>query len=169
MRRISVIESADVNTGPEKAWEIIGPDFVNIAVWGPGINKSWENDSIESTIPDAPAGGRYCDLGNQGVFDERIIHYDKDKYEITWSATGEKLPGFVRGLQNALRIVKTGEDTCRITSNISANAEGVMGFFMAGVIQKSFAKTVPGFLSSWKLYAETKTLSANKEKELSAL
>lgn len=165
MRKISIFESVEVNTGSDKAWEVIGPEFVNIAVWGPGIYKSWNNDSIEATISDAPAGGRYCDLGNQGIFDERIIHYDKDNYEITWSATGKKLPGFVQKLQNAIKVEKVDEKTCRITSNISANAVGVMGFFLAKIIQKQFAKKLPDFLISWKLYAETGTLTETKQKE----
>ena len=167
MRNINIIETAKVNTGAEKAWEIIGPDFVNIAVWGPGINKSWKNDSIEATMPDAPAGGRFCDLGKQGIIDEKILHYDQDNYEITWSADSDTLPSFIRDLQNTIKVEKIDEHTCQILSSISANAEGVIGFFLAGLVKKNFAKTLPEFLEAWKLYAETGTLTNSKQKESS--
>lgn len=169
MRKISIWESAKVNARVEKAWEVIGPNFVNIATWGPGIYKSWVNEEIDKKFEDAPAGGRFCDLGSSGIIDERIIHYDKDNYEITWSAASDNLPGFLKNLQNSLKIEKVDGNSCRISSNITADAEGLMGTLMGRMIQKKFAETLPDFMSSWKLYAETGKLTETKQKEMSAV
>ena len=166
MRKISVMNTAVVNTAADKAWEVVGPGFVDISVWGPGIYRSWNNDSIEARVNDAPAGGRFCDLGKQGIFDERIIHYDKAEREISWSAESDKLPGFITSLRNGIKVEVIDERSCRISSNITAKARGPIGLLLAGVVQKQFAKTLPEFLDAWKFYAETGQLSVSKQREM---
>ncbi len=120
MRKLDLKESIEIKTSAEKAWEIIGPNFLNIADWGRGISKSWNNDSVHTTFEDAPAGGRFCDLGKFGIADERILHYNNVRKEITWSASSVKLPGFLIDLQNELKVVEIDEKTCRVTTNITA-------------------------------------------------
>lgn len=126
---MTIEHSVEVKTNASKAWEVVGPNFLNIADWGVGINKSWENDSIETRFDEAPVGGRFCDIAGFGTFDERIIHYDSTKHEISWSASGENLPKFISGLQNALKVEIIDDNTCQVSSNITAKLNGVGGFF----------------------------------------
>lgn len=46
MGQLDIKESIQINIGAEKAWEIVGPNFLNIADWGRGVNKSWNNDAF---------------------------------------------------------------------------------------------------------------------------
>ena len=165
MGKLDILESIEINTNAEKAWEIIGPNFLNIADWGRGIRKSWNNESTAINIDDAPDGGRFCDLGKFGIADERILHYDKAKKEITWSAQSEKLPGFLKNLQNALKVEIIDEDSCKVTTNITANLTGVGGFILSGAIKKNFNKLLKGFVQDWKIYAETGSVSEAKKRE----
>ncbi|MES0490367.1 MAG: SRPBCC family protein [Leptospirales bacterium] len=169
MGKLEIQQSYEVNTNAAKAWGVIGPDFVNIADWARGIQKSWENESVSKKQTNAPAGGRFCDLGSFGIFDERIIHFDEKKHEISWNAHGEKLPKFVSGLQNALRVEKIDADNCRISSNITADVQGLKGFLLGKAIQQKFAKQIKGFMSDWKTYAETGEISDKKKSEISKL
>jgi len=77
MGKLDIKESIEINTSAERTWEIVGPNFLNMADWGPGINKSWNNESVPTTFDGAPAGGRFCDFGKFGKADERIVHYDQ--------------------------------------------------------------------------------------------
>ena len=43
MGKLDIKETIEINTSAEKAWEIIGPNFLNIADWGRGMSKSWHN------------------------------------------------------------------------------------------------------------------------------
>ena len=167
MGKLEIKESFEVNTDAGKAWRVIGPNFLNIAEWARGINKSWLNESAQKKYENAPAGGRYCDLGSFGIFDEKIIHYDDNKFEITWSAHGEKLPKFVSGLQNALKVESVNSQTCRVSSHISADVQGIKGFFLGKAMGKSFSRQIKGFMSDWKTYAETGEISVKKQKEIS--
>lgn len=169
MKKLDIKESIDVNTGAEKAWQIIGPNFLNIADWGRGISKSWKNDSAPATIEGAPAGGRFCDLGKFGIADERILHYSDGQKEITWSAGSEKLPGFLVNLQNALKVETIDENTCRVMSNITADLTGVRGFLLGAPIKSNFTKLLKGFVKDWKTYTETGKVSETKKREMAKL
>ena len=166
MGKLDIKESIEVKTNASKAWEIVGPNFLNISAWGRGVSRSWKNDTAPQNFADAPAGGRYCDVNGFGKFDERIIHFNSGKQEISWSATGKKLPGFASELQNALNVQAIDENTCRISSNLTANLHGLRGFFLGPVLKKNFSKLIHGFLEDWKTYAETDKVSERKQKEI---
>ncbi|MDH4092074.1 MAG: hypothetical protein OEV24_16570 [Cyclobacteriaceae bacterium] len=166
MKSLDIKESIDVNVNASRAWEIIGPNFLNIADWGRGILKSWKNESAPQKFENAPAGGRYCELVGFGKFDERIIHFDSGNYEITWSAAGVKLPKFVSGLQNNLKVAVVDEHKCTVTSNITANLSGMPGLLLGSLLKKNFTKQIHGFLQDWKIYAETGEVSESKKREI---
>lgn len=166
MGKLDIKHSIEVKTTASKAWEVIGPNFLNIADWGRGIKKSWKNDSAEKSFANAPAGGRFCEVAGFGTFDERIINYNSIEHEISWSATGAKLPKFISGLQNALKVEIIDDNTCQISSNITANLNGIGGFLLGTMIKKNFSKTLHGFINDWKIYVETGQVSEKKLKEL---
>jgi len=166
MGKLDIRQSIEVNTTTEKAWEIVGPNFLRIEEWGRGINKSWKNDDAQQKFTDAPAGGRFCEVSGFGTFDERIVHYDTVNTQIAWSATGAKLPKFVSGLKNELSVEKIDENNCRISSNVTADFSGLFGLIMGPLMKKNFSKTLYGFLNDWKTYAETGKVSETKSKEL---
>ena len=141
MGNLNIKESIEINTPSAKAWDIIGPNFVHIADWGRGVNKSWKNEDVTTSIEGAPAGGRFCDVGKFGVADEKIIHYSEQNKEISWSAIISKMPGFVKNLQNELKVESISEDTCSVTTNITADLTGIGGFVMGGMIKKKYRRT----------------------------
>ena len=167
MGKLNIKETIEINTSAEKAWEIIGPNFLNIADWGRGIGKSWNNDDVTPSIEGAPAGGRFCDLGKFGIADERVLHYSSSQKEITWSAGSDKLPGFLKNLQNALNVEEIDKNLCKVSTNITADLTGIGGFFLGGPVKKNFGKLLKGFVKDWKTYAETGKVSETKARELS--
>jgi hypothetical protein len=166
MRKLDIKESIEIKTSADKAWEIIGPNFLNIAEWGRGVNKSWNNEAVSPSFEGAPAGGRFCDLGKFGTADEQILHYDQIKKEITWSAKVDKMPGFLVGLQNAFTVEELSENTCRVSSNITADLKGLRGLLLGTPIKSNFSKLIKGFLKDWKTYSETGEVSETKKKEI---
>jgi hypothetical protein len=169
MGKLDIKESIEINTPSTKAWGIIGPNFVNIGDWVRGVNKSWKNEDVKTSIEGAPAGGRFCDVGKFGVADEKIIHYNEQNKEISWSATISKMPGFVKNLQNELKVETITEDTCRVSTNITADLTGIGGLFMGGMIKKNMNKLLKGFVKDWKTYAEKDEVSETKNRELAKL
>jgi len=110
MGKLNIVDSVVINTNADKAWDIVGPNFLKISDWGRGINKSWENVSILKRIEDAPAAGRYCDVKGFGKFDERIIHYSSDSREYHGVQQERNCRTFLRGykmLSVLRRLMKT--------------------------------------------------------------
>jgi Polyketide cyclase / dehydrase and lipid transport len=166
MGKLDIKASIEINTSAEKVWEIIGPGFIDIALWGRGVNKSWNNESIQTTLEGAPAGGRFCDLGKFGKADEQIVHYDQMRKEITWSAKIDKMPSFLVDLQNALKVEEISQSSCRASTNITADLEGLRGKLLAIPLKSNFSKLLKGFLEDWKTYAETGAVSETKRREI---
>ena len=166
MRHLDIKLTEIVNTDVDTSWDIIGPNFTHIAEWSRGVYKSWENETVDNNFEDAPAGGRYCDVAGFGKFDERITHFDQEKHEISWSANGEKLPKFIIGLQNQLTVEEIDDHTCRVTTNITADMKGLRGMLLGSMISRNFTKTITGFLTDWKTYAETGHVSDKKQREI---
>jgi len=166
MEKLNIKESIKVKMDASKTWEIIGPNFLNISDWGRGVLKSWENESAPKNFENAPAGGRYCEVAGFGKLEENIIHYNGGKYEISWSAMGEKLPKFVSGLQNELKVEEIDENTCKITSNLTANLGGLMGFLLGFMLKKNFTKLIHGFLNDGRLMLKQERFLRQKKERL---
>jgi hypothetical protein len=166
MGKLKIEQTAELNVSASKAWEIVGPNFVQVSAWGRGILESWNNESLKTKIENAPAGGRFCKVIGFGEVDEQILHYDDKKLEITWSAKSPKFPGFLSGVTNEVKVTQKDDNSCVVSSNISADVSGVAGFFLVFPLKLNFTKVMKGFISDWKSYAETGQVSPVKQKEL---
>lgn len=169
MKKLNIVLSQEVKSSPAKTWNIIGPDFINISYWARGILKSWKNESAPRQFENTPAGGRFCEIKGFGTMDEKIIHYDPEKMEISWSAFTPKLPGFVKNLQNEVKVERIDDKSSRASVNISADLSGVRGLFLGSVLKKNFTKQMQAFLKDWKTYAETGDISEAKKREKNTL
>lgn len=167
MKKLDIKLSKKINASPDKVWEILGPNFLSISQWGTGILSSVNNPDADIKFENAPAGGRFCEVKGFGKFEETILHYSHNEKEITWSADSPKIPGFVNGLQNAFKIQTVDDGTSLISSNLTANLTGIMGFLLGGKIKSNFQKTIEVFLSDIKIYAETGKVSPRKAREIS--
>jgi len=58
------------------------------------------------------------------------------------------------------------ENTCKVTTNITANLGGIKGVLLGGILKKNFTKLINRFLKDWKTYAETGEVSETKKREI---
>lgn len=166
MKKLDIKLSKEIDASADNVWEILGPNFLTISEWGTGIISSVDNADASIKFDKAPAGGRICDVKGFGKFDERILHYAHDKREITWSANSPKIPGFVKGLQNAFKIEQLAGEKSKISSNLTADLRGIGGFLLGGQLKSNFQKAIEIFLLDIKVYAETGEVSQRKKREL---
>lgn len=87
-----------VDTSAEKVWEILGPQYGQVANWVSGVHFS-ESRNNGVAPKNAPCSGRICET-DLGPFKETITHYDERKKIVAYSAQGDKMPFFVKGLSN---------------------------------------------------------------------
>lgn len=76
------------------------------------------------------------------------------------------MPSFLVGLQNALTVEALSENTCRVSSNLTADLKGLRGLLLGAPIKGNFSKLIKGFLKDWKTYSETGEVSETKKREI---
>lgn len=165
MRLLQIKASKEAYTSAKNAWEIIGPQFLNIADWSRGIHRSWINEKVPNNIEGAPAGGRYTFLGQYGTADERIIHYDAPNMEITWSARLSFLPNFVSSIRHALKVREIDNNLCLLTNIITVEANSYAALLLKKRFENQFRDGIDKFLIDWATYAETGEVSEAKKLE----
>jgi hypothetical protein len=163
MRLIHMKASQEAHASAERAWDIIGPQFLNIADWSRGIHRSWENEKVPNRINGAPAGGRYTFLGQYGTADERIIHYDAKNMEITWSARLSFLPNFVSSIRHALNVREIDNNLCLLSNIITVEANSYAALLLKKRFENQFRDGIEKFLIDWATYAETGEVSEAKK------
>lgn len=169
MSNISIKNSVTIHASADRVWEIIATEFLEISKWARDVNDSYDNPSATTVPEGAPSGGRYCEVSGFGKVDEHIIHFDKNKQEIIWTAAADKMPGFVQDLQNAWTIKQVDENTAIVSSHLTANLTGFLGTIMAPLMKLNFSKLVRGFIEDLTTYAETGKVSQTKKKQLDKL
>jgi Polyketide cyclase / dehydrase and lipid transport len=167
--KMSIKTSTKINASADRVWEVIAKDFLNISKWARDVNASYDNFSTHSKPEGAPAAGRFCEVSGFGKVDEHILHYDNKKREITWTASADKMPGFVSKLQNAWTITQIDDSSAQVSSHLSADLTGLLGTIMYPLMKLNFSKLVKGFVVDLSTYAETNTVSSVKKKQLEKL
>ena len=169
MTKMAIKTSTTINASADRVWEIIAKDFLNISKWARDVNASYDNFSTLKAPEGAPAAGRFCDVSGFGKVDEHIIRYDNQKREITWTASADKMPGFVQDLQNAWSVEQIDDSTSQVISQLSANLTGILGTMMYPLMKMNFSKLVKGFIEDLTSYSVTGNVSQTKKKQLEKL
>ena len=79
----------------EKVWDIIGPNYTSAGDWASSVYASGARPGTPK-VADAPAAGRVCDT-SLGPLTETIDTYDDARHMVSYSASGAKMPGFMKG------------------------------------------------------------------------
>ncbi len=164
MGRIDVKRESTIDATVEELWQILSSAFTDVGTWASGVNWSKPNPQATQVLDGAPTGGRICDVPGFGQTDERIIRFDLQSHTIGYSATSEKLPGFVSNLQNIWNIREAGPEAARVSSNLSADVRGIRGVVMGPMMKSRFGKAVDRFIEDLRVYAETGDVSEHKRR-----
>lgn len=169
MITMAIKNSFTINTSADRVWQVIAKEFLDISKWARDVNASYDSFS-KTTIPEgAPAAGRFCEVSGFGKVDELIIHFDDKNKELTWTASADKMPGFVTNLQNAWTIKEIDSNKSLVTSQLSADLSGILGTIMYPLMKMNFSKLVKGFIEDFTIYSETGNISETKKKQLDKL
>ena len=166
MGQIKITMTSVINASADRVWKVLAQDFVDISNWGGGIISSRPNPDATKKFEEAPTGGRICEIAGMGEVLENIAHFDSAKHEIIWTATAEKLPGFVSDMQNAFTLKKIDGNTTEVTSNTSVTLNGIMGFLMKPMMKKPFVKQMNVTHADLGTFVETGKVSERKQRQI---
>ena len=142
-----------VNAPIDKVWEAVGPDFAECAKWGSVLETS---KATQGNVPDgAPCSGRICQTNNgMGGFTETLTHYNEDKMQLAYTAQGDKMPGFVKNLRNAWKLVPVDANQTKIMANLTADIVFPFSLLMGPMMKMQMGKMLDMGLEDLKFYVE---------------
>ncbi|MFN8053595.1 MAG: SRPBCC family protein [Acidimicrobiales bacterium] len=163
MTELDLTRTAVINAGPDRLWEILGDDFLDVAHWVRSIASSGAN-------PNAPRndagreGGRSCEIAGFGTTDERLTRFDPGTRSLAYTVAARKIPPFVKDMHNEWSVDDLGDGRARVTSRITADASGPMGALIAPMMRRKLSATQKDILEDLAAYAETGAPSEAKQK-----
>ena len=141
-----------INAAPEKVWDILGPNYVRAGDWASSVYVSGPRPGTPK-IANAPAAGRVCQT-SLGPFTETIEAYDEDRRHVAYSATGDKMPGFMKGLRNAWTVRPMGSGS-EVEMELNADIAFPFNILMGPMMKMQFGKVLKEATQELKHYAET--------------
>ncbi len=153
--------SRQINAPLDTVWDIIGPNYTSAGDWASSVYISGARPGAPK-VADAPAAGRVCET-SLGPFTETIETYDSRNHMVSYSATGAKMPGFMKGLRNTWHLTPSGNGT-KASMTLRASIAFPMNFLMGWMMKIQFKKALSETIDDLKVYAETGRPSPRKIK-----
>lgn len=139
-KKINIAASVD------QVWDLVGgTQFGQLDQWASDVHQS--SGSVLKQ-------GRVCNT-SMGPFKERITHIDEIGRTLSYQATGEKMPFFLKRLENNWH-VKRGMIASQSEVHMRMEADLMIPFswLMGPMMKSQFAKVAQNVLDELKHYAE---------------
>ena len=152
--------SRTVDAPIERVWEIVADRYVDAGAWASAVYASSARPGAP-VAPGAPAMGRVCQT-SLGAFTETIEAWDPAARMLTYSATGDRMPGFVRNLRNTWTLAPLGGGRTEARVALSADIAFPFNVLMGWLMKRQFRSAIGDTLDDLAAYAETGQVSARK-------
>ncbi|MBM2577247.1 SRPBCC family protein [Jannaschia sp. Os4] len=149
---MEVRRTVRIDAAPDRVWQILGPDYVRAGDWASSVYVSGARPG--EALPGAPAAGRVCET-SLGAFTETIEAYDPAARRIAYSATGAKMPGFVRSLVNEWTVAGHTGGGSEVSVRLRADLAFPFSLVMALPMKLQFRKVMREATEELRHYAET--------------
>ncbi len=149
---MKISKTININAPTDRVWDILGPNYVNAGDWASSVYAS---DARPGTpkVAEAPVAGRVCQT-SLGPFTETIEAYDANRRHVAYSATGDKMPGFVKRLVNSWTVQPNGSAS-KVQMELSADIAFPLNILMGPMMKLQFGKVLREATEELKHYAET--------------
>lgn len=141
-----------MNAPAERVWDILGPNYTRAGDWASSVYVSGAREGAPK-VAGAPAAGRVCQT-SLGPFTETIEAYDERRRHVAYSATGERMPGFVKRLVNAWTVRPAGSGS-EVEMVLTADIAFPFNVLMGPMMRVQFGKVLREATRELAHYAET--------------
>ena len=139
----------------DTVWDVLAHQFYDADRWLSSVFRSEPREAV-ATVGDFPleTGGRACDT-SLGRFRETVRHYDERERSFGYSAEGDKMPFFVKHLQNNWAVTPEGPGRSRVDMRLEARLLPVFAQLMGPVMKRQFGKVTAEAVEELKHFVET--------------
>lgn len=161
---MKVVKNTRIQATPAQVWEVIGTGFPDADRWASAVYHS-EARTGGASITGASFTGRTCET-SIGPAQETILRYDEEAGVIAYGAQAEKMPGFVRGLTAAWRILSAGNGQVEVEMKLTVDLAPPFNLIMPPMMRLQMGPLVTKTLQELKHYIEHGTPHPRKLKQM---
>ena len=148
-----IFKTVRVNVPIEKAWDVLGPNYTSVGDWASSVYASAARGGAPA-IAGAPVLGRICQT-SIGPATETLLAYDPKSYRIAYDAHAEKMPGFVKGLQNTWQLRSAGPDMTDVEMTFEMKIAPPFNVLMGWMMRLQMSGLLGKAVEEFKHFAET--------------
>ena len=146
-RKITIDASID------KLWDILGTNYADAGIWNSAVFISAQT-AAQPKIESAPVSGRVCQT-SLGPFTETINQFDETAHRIGYTATGDAMPGFVKGLHGYWSLNRVSANRTEVNMMLTVDIAFPFNVLMGWMMKLQFNGAIKSSLGDLKHYAET--------------
>ncbi len=136
----------------DRAWEVAAERYDRAGDWASSVFVSRGRTGAGKV--EAPFAGRVCET-SLGPFTETIEVFDPARGHLAYSATGAKMPGFVKLLRNDWHFATAGARATDLHMVLTAELAGPAGLVMALPMRMQFSKVLADASEEFRYFVET--------------
>ena len=142
-----------INASSEKVWDVLARQFDHVDRWVSSVYRSSGRKDIRA-LNGAPSSGRICQT-ELGPFKERIVEYDEDRRILAYDAKGEKMPFFVKSLQNRWVLSPVSDSKTHVDMLMTADLALPFNLFMGPIMRLQLSRILSFATEELKHFVET--------------
>ena len=147
---MKILRKVTVDAPIEKLWDILGTQYADAGVWNSAVFVSAQTPD-PSKVPTAPVSGRVCQT-SLGPFTETISQFDEAAHRIGYTATGDAMPGFVKGLHGHWALKQLSTNRTEVTMMLSVDIAFPFNVLMGWMMKLQFNGAIKSSLEDLKHY-----------------
>lgn len=148
---MKISKSLLINSDPDEVWQVIAREYDQVGNWASGVYFS--KTRTGKVLPNAPCHGRVCET-SLGPFVETIVKFDDPGKEISYVATGEKMPGFVKQLKATWKLKQAQNQHCHVSMSFDADIAFPFSILMGWMMRMQFNKAISQTMEELQYFLE---------------
>lgn len=133
-------------------WNIIARDYSRVDSWNSAVLTSSARSGPK--LPMAPCSGRVCQT-TLGDFVETIVVFDEERHRLSYEASGDKMPFFVKNMIARWELSSPSKGTTRVKMSLEVVLMPVFSLLMPPMMRMQMGPVIKDTLKELKYFAET--------------
>lgn len=149
---MEIIKTDQINAPIDKTWNTLGPHYAQVSNWASAVYASKARTGTPK-VESAPVAGRVCQT-SLGPFVETLETYDPKTHKIAYSATSDKMPSFMNGLNNSWQLTALTPDVTEVRIELNADIAFPFSVLVGWMMKRKFNKALNDSMEDLKYYLE---------------
>jgi hypothetical protein len=148
-----------INKSIKDAWKVLGVDFANASKWASAVKHS---EGSGEKFNGSTCSERGCST-TMGSIKEKLYEFSNENYFLAYEVS-EGMPSMVKYATNSWKLVKVGENKCKLQIIMNITMSGFFGSLLQPIMKMQMSKMGNHLVEDFAFYVENGTPHPRKLK-----